>query len=172
MRVFKITHNILAVLKTDENESSRFFSNVETAAYVFNTLLEKIDYSKDEWISLWSVDAKCQNGEFLHSDEEQLMYFSDDTKIGVDFCPADFNKEVIDAISESLNKWTSGNYNPFEFYCAINGRSDDGNKIARAMDEGTNDDVKNVIKDCLYARYRPTSEILHILLKQIEICWI
>lgn len=172
MKVYRITHNISAVLKYDESEYSRFFSNIETATNVFNALLEKIDYSNDEWISLWSVDVECQNGEFRYSDKEQISYFSDDTKIGVDFCPADYNKEVIDAICESLNKWTSGNYNPFDFYCSINGKSEEGNKIAIAMDEGTNEDVKNVIKSILYSRYRPTSEILHFLLKQIEISWI
>ena len=172
MKVFKVTHSISAMLDITETEKCRYFSNIESANDVFNSLLELIDYSNDEWISLWSVDVKCENGEFKSSDEKQIRYFSDDTKVGVDFCYVDHEKELVDSICDALTKWSSGNYNPFDFYCTINGKSDEGNEIARAMDAGTNEDVVNAIACFLRSHYRPSSEILHFLLKQIDISWV
>lgn len=172
MNIYVIRHNISSSLPFLQNEVERHFSNIENANAVFNSLLELIDYSNDEWISLGSVEVRCENGEFKYSDEKQIRYFSDDTKVGVDFCYVDHEKELVDSICDALTKWSSGNYNPFDFYCAINGKSDEGNEIARAMDAGTNEDVVNAIACFLRSHYRPSSEILHFLLKQIEISWV
>lgn len=93
-------------------------------------------------------------------------------KVNVISMYIDHEKDLVDIICDALTKWSSGNYNPFEFYCMINGKCEAGNKIARLMDVGTNKDVIDAISCFLRSQYKPSSKVLHFLLKQIEISWV
>lgn len=84
-KVYRISHNISACLKMFQNESQRYFSDIESANDVFEILLAKIDYNNDEWISLSEMEVECEYGEFKMKEMNMLRYFSDDTKIGVKF---------------------------------------------------------------------------------------
>lgn len=68
-----------------QNESERYFADIERANEVFEILLVKIDYNNDEWISLSEIEVECEYGEFKMKEKELLRYFSDDTRIGVIF---------------------------------------------------------------------------------------
>lgn len=81
-------------------------------------------------------------------------------------------KEIVDAICKAVNAWTSGNYNPFEFYCVVNGTNEYGNEIGRAMDAGTNEGVIHAIERCLMEYYPETDRNLRFLLNMIRISWI
>ncbi len=84
-KVYRITHNISKWLKTGENESNRYFSDLRYANGIFEFLLDGIDYSNDEWISLDELEVDSPFGEYQVKKEIMLRYFSDDTKIGVIF---------------------------------------------------------------------------------------
>ncbi len=84
-KVYRITHNISKWLKTGENESNRYFSDLKYANGVFELMLDGIDYSNDEWISLDEIEVYSPFGEYQAKCEKMLRYFSDDTKIGVKF---------------------------------------------------------------------------------------
>lgn len=84
-KVYRISHNITACLKMFQNESERYFADIERANEVFEILLVKIDYNNDEWISLSEIEVECEYGEFKMKEKELLRYFSDDTRIGVIF---------------------------------------------------------------------------------------
>ena len=80
--------------------------------------------------------------------------------------------EIVDAVCKAINHWTSGDYNPMEVYCDMHGRHEHGNRIARAMDAGTNDDVISAISACLREHFHPEDPFLGFLLKSIRISWI
>ncbi len=84
-KVYRITHNISKWLKMGENESNRYFSDLRYANEIFELLLDGIDYSNDEWISLDELEVDSPFGEYQTKGEVMLRYFSDDTKIGVEF---------------------------------------------------------------------------------------
>ena len=83
MKVYRIAHNIDHFLKDGENEPKRYFSDLRYSNEVFESLLEGICYSDDEWISLDEVEFHSPFGEYEIKREVMLRYFSDDTKIGV-----------------------------------------------------------------------------------------
>ncbi len=84
-KVYKIAHNISKCLGLYETESNRYFADLRYANGIFEQLASNIDYSKDEWISLDEVEIDCKFGEYQSKKETILRYFSDDTKIGVEF---------------------------------------------------------------------------------------
>ncbi|MBD5207971.1 MAG: hypothetical protein HDS79_06865 [Bacteroidales bacterium] len=53
-------------------------------------LSERVDYSKDEWISLEVVEMMDVEGEWMTHELALLRLFSDDTKTGVKFNPEDY----------------------------------------------------------------------------------
>lgn len=80
--------------------------------------------------------------------------------------------EIVDAICNAMNKWGMGEYDPTEFYYSINGQHPAGNKIARAMDAGTNEDVINAISLCLRSHFHPEDSFLQTLLSWVNREWI
>lgn len=68
-------------------EVTRRFSDLHKANLVFESLAEKADYSKDEWIALDVIEIRDHDGELVEVEVAQLRFFSDDTKIGVNFNP-------------------------------------------------------------------------------------
>lgn len=90
MKIFRIKHNIEAFLPFFQEEAERRFTDLMKANQVFESIAEKIDYSKDEWIALYVIEIRNQEGELLEKEIDQLRFFSDDTKIGVNFNPKDY----------------------------------------------------------------------------------
>lgn len=90
MKIFRIKHNIEAFLPFFQEEAERRFTDLMKANQVFESIAEKIDYSKDEWIALYVIEIRNQEGELLEKEIAQLRFFSDDTKIGVNFNPKDY----------------------------------------------------------------------------------
>lgn len=90
MEIFRIKHNIEKFLPFFQEEAERRFIDLEKANQVFESLAEKIDYSKDEWIALDIIEIQNQDGELVEKEVAQLRFFSDDTKIGVNFNPKDY----------------------------------------------------------------------------------
>lgn len=84
-KVYRISHNISKWLKPEEAESNRYFSDLKYANGVLELLLEGICYSDEEWISLDEIEVHSPFGEYQTKKEKMLRYFSDDTKIGVEF---------------------------------------------------------------------------------------
>lgn len=84
-KMYRITHNVSKCLKSDETESNRYFSDLRYANGVFELIASLIDYSNDEWISLDELEVYSPFGEYQTKKETMLRYFSDDTKIGVEF---------------------------------------------------------------------------------------
>ena len=73
-----------------KEEVERRFSDLYKANLIFESLAEKADYSKDEWISLDVIEISDHDGELVEVEVAQLRFFSDDTKIGVNFNPKDY----------------------------------------------------------------------------------
>ena len=90
MEIFRIKHNIEKFLPLMKEEVERRFSDLNKANLIFESLSEKADYSKDEWISLDVIEVRDNDGEFVEVEVAQLRFFSDDTKIGVNFNPKDY----------------------------------------------------------------------------------
>lgn len=92
--VFRITHNIDALLKLGESESKRYFSDIKYANDIFEMLASEIDYSNDEWIALDEILVSSISGEYQTKTEVLLRYFSDDTKIGVKFDVNEYANQI------------------------------------------------------------------------------
>ena len=90
MEIFRIKHNITEFLPLMKEEVERRFSDLERANLIFESLADKVDYSKDEWISLDVIEIMTIKGELIENEVAQLRFFSDDTKIGVNFNPKDY----------------------------------------------------------------------------------
>lgn len=90
MEIFRIKHNIEAFLPFFHEEVERRFSDLKKANLIFESLAEKADYSKDEWIALDVIEIKNHEGELIEEEVAQLRFFSDDTKVGVNFNPKDY----------------------------------------------------------------------------------
>lgn len=90
MKIFRIKHNVEKFLPFFQDEVERRFSDLEKANQVFESLSDKVDYSKDEWISLDVIEMLDVDGEWIDHQVAQLRYFSDDTKVGVNFNPKDY----------------------------------------------------------------------------------
>lgn len=88
MKVYKIIHSISKCLPYSKEEVSRYFDSIEKANIVYESLIEHIDCSKDEWISFSEVDIISEDGEFHEIETDLFRYLSDDMKIGVCFNPA------------------------------------------------------------------------------------
>lgn len=84
-KVYRITHTISKCLGLCQTEANRYFADLRYANGIFEQLASNIDCSKDEWISLDEVEIYCKFGEYQSKKETILRYFSDDTKIGVEF---------------------------------------------------------------------------------------
>ena len=84
-KVYRITHNISKCLKFGELESSRYFLDLKYANDIFELLSSKTDYANEEWISLDELWVYSTSGEYQTKTEIMLRYFSEDTKIGVEF---------------------------------------------------------------------------------------
>lgn len=84
-KVYRITHNISKCLRIDESESNIYFADLKYANGIFEILAAEIDYSNDEWLSLDEIEVHCPFGEYQSKKETILRYFSDDTKVGVEF---------------------------------------------------------------------------------------
>lgn len=93
-KVFRITHNIDALLKLGEIESKRYFSDLMYANGIFEMLASKIDLSNDEWIALDEIWIYSASGEYQTKTEVLLRYFSDDTKIGVKFNVNEYTNQI------------------------------------------------------------------------------
>ncbi|MDE6020293.1 MAG: hypothetical protein K2H01_04735 [Ruminococcus sp.] len=90
MEIFRIKHNIEEFLPTFQDETERRFSDLQKANLIFESLAEKAHYSNDEWISLDVIEIKDHDGELVEVEVAQLRFFSDDTKVGVNFNPKDY----------------------------------------------------------------------------------
>lgn len=90
MEIFRIKHNIEAFLPFFQEEAERRFSDLRKANQIFESLAEKADYSKDEWIALDVVEIWNRDGELIEYQIAQLRFFSDDTKVGVNFNPKNY----------------------------------------------------------------------------------
>lgn len=60
MKIFRIKHNIEAFLPFFQEEAERRFTDLMKANQVFESIAEKIDYSKDEWIALYVIEIRNQ----------------------------------------------------------------------------------------------------------------
>ncbi len=85
MKVYRIIHTIEKFLPIGKEEVRRYFSDLSKANQVFEALTPCINYSNDEWLSLDEVEIINTDGEYLEHETAVLRYFSDDTKIGVNF---------------------------------------------------------------------------------------
>ena len=90
MEIFRIKHNIAEFLPLMKEEAERRFTDLERANLIFESLADKVDYSKDEWISLDVIEIMTIKGELIENEVAQLRFFSDDTQIGVNFNPKDY----------------------------------------------------------------------------------
>lgn len=90
MEIFRIKHNIQEFLPFMKKEAERRFSDLMKANQVFESLAEKADYSRDEWIALDVIGIRNQDGELVEEELAHLRFFSDDTKVGVNFNPKDY----------------------------------------------------------------------------------
>ena len=90
MEIFRIKHNIKKFLPFFHEEMERRFSDLPKANKIFESIAGKADYSRDEWISLDVVEITNQDGEIIEKEVKLLRFFSDDTKIGVNFNPKDY----------------------------------------------------------------------------------
>lgn len=90
MTIYRVMHNIEKFLSFFQDEVTRKFSDIKKANHVFESLAEKADYSQDEWISLDVIEIRNQEGEYVEEEVAQLRFFSDDTKVGVNFNPEDY----------------------------------------------------------------------------------
>ena len=90
MEIFRIKHNIEEFLPFMKEETERRFSDLQKANHVFETLAEKADYSNDEWIALDVIEIRDHEGELVEEEIAQLRFFSDNTKIGVNFNPKEY----------------------------------------------------------------------------------
>lgn len=90
MEIFRIKHNIPEFLPLIKEEAERRFTDLERANLIFESLADKVDYSKDEWISLDVIEIMTIKGELIENEIALLRFFSDDTKIGVNFNPKDY----------------------------------------------------------------------------------
>lgn len=80
MEIYRIKHNIEKFRPFFQDEVERRFIDIEKANQVFESLAEKIDYSKDEWIALDIIDIRDCEGELVEEELAQLRFFADDTK--------------------------------------------------------------------------------------------
>ena len=90
MEIFRIKHNIAEFLPLMKEEVERRFSDLHKANLIFESLAEKAHYSNDEWIALDVIDIRDHDGELVEVEVAQLRFFSDDTKVGVNFNPKDY----------------------------------------------------------------------------------
>ncbi len=85
MKVYRIIHTIEEFLPLEKEEARRYFSDLKKANRIFELLELGINYSNNEWLSLDEVEIININGEYFEHETAVLRYFSDDTKIGVNF---------------------------------------------------------------------------------------
>lgn len=88
MKAYRIQHNLDRYLGNGQQEVRRYFESIEYANEIFEYYSPHIEYNNDEWLSLEEVFIEVDSfGELFVREGKLLRFFSDGTKIGVNFKP-------------------------------------------------------------------------------------
>lgn len=84
--IYKVEHNAEYCLHGYDKTAARYFRDLNGAKYVFNLIRAKVNFSRDEWVTLEALTVDTDElGELRTVDCVNLSTYADDTKCGTEY---------------------------------------------------------------------------------------